>query len=119
MVMTAMSGGVGISAAGRIFDAAAALVLGRDLASFEGQGPMELEQAAERGLHEFRDGSTGTGRFLLQLDHHVVIDVQGGLHMGKHIICMVSRRFFGRAFGKRDERAAPTLRQSAPGWSGG
>jgi hydrogenase maturation protein HypF len=37
------------SAAGRIFDAAAALVLGRNIASFEGQGPMELEQAAVAG----------------------------------------------------------------------
>ena len=37
------------SAAGRLFDAAAALVLGREAASFEGQGPMELEQAAQRG----------------------------------------------------------------------
>jgi len=37
------------SAAGRLFDAAAALVLGRHFASFEGQGPMELEHAAERG----------------------------------------------------------------------
>jgi hydrogenase maturation factor HypF (carbamoyltransferase family) len=34
------------SAAGRLFDAAAALVLGRNLASFEGQGPMELEAIA-------------------------------------------------------------------------
>ena len=32
------------SAVGRLFDAAAALVLGLDIASFEGQGPMELEQ---------------------------------------------------------------------------
>ena len=32
------------SAVGRLFDAAAALVLGRDISSFEGQGPMELEQ---------------------------------------------------------------------------
>ena len=31
------------SAAGRLFDAAAALVLGRLFASYEGQGPMELE----------------------------------------------------------------------------
>ena len=37
------------SAAGRLFDAAAALVLGRTMASFEGQGPMELEQVSERG----------------------------------------------------------------------
>lgn len=35
------------TAAGRLFDAAACLVLGRETASFEGQGPMELEQAAE------------------------------------------------------------------------
>jgi hydrogenase maturation protein HypF len=41
--------GVGVfasSAAGRLFDAAAALVLGRYGASFEGQGPMELEHIA-------------------------------------------------------------------------
>jgi hydrogenase maturation protein HypF len=37
------------SAVGRLFDAAAALVLGRSIASFEGQGPMELEQVAEPG----------------------------------------------------------------------
>jgi len=34
------------SAVGRLFDAAACLALGRDVASFEGQGPMELEAAA-------------------------------------------------------------------------
>jgi len=37
------------SAVGRLFDAAAALVLGRELASFEGQGPMELEHLAGGG----------------------------------------------------------------------
>jgi hydrogenase maturation protein HypF len=37
------------SAVGRLFDAAAALVLGRHQASFEGQGPMELEHAALDG----------------------------------------------------------------------
>ena len=37
------------SAAGRLFDAAAALVLGRHMASFEGQGPMELEHIAAAG----------------------------------------------------------------------
>jgi hydrogenase maturation protein HypF len=35
------------SAAGRLFDAAAALILGRHVCSFEGQGPMELEQMIE------------------------------------------------------------------------
>jgi hydrogenase maturation protein HypF len=37
------------SAAGRLFDAAAALVMGRTLSSFEGQGPMELEHIAIDG----------------------------------------------------------------------
>ena len=37
------------SAVGRLFDAAAALVLGRRQASYEGQGPMELEHAAQDG----------------------------------------------------------------------
>jgi hydrogenase maturation protein HypF len=37
------------SAVGRLFDAAAALVLGRQTASFEGQGPMELEAIAADG----------------------------------------------------------------------
>jgi len=40
-------GTLSTSAAGRLFDAAAALILGRHTASFEGQGPMELEQIAE------------------------------------------------------------------------
>jgi hydrogenase maturation protein HypF len=39
------------SAVGRLFDAAASLVLGRDMSSFEGQGPMELEQIT-RGAGE-------------------------------------------------------------------
>ena len=38
---------VATSAVGRLFDAAASLVLGRDMASFEGQGPMELEAIAD------------------------------------------------------------------------
>jgi hydrogenase maturation protein HypF len=37
------------SAVGRLFDAAAALVLGRNFSSFEGQGPMELEHIAADG----------------------------------------------------------------------
>jgi len=39
------------SAVGRIFDAAAALTLGRYQASFEGQGPMELEAVAAQTDH--------------------------------------------------------------------
>lgn len=37
------------SSVGRLFDAAAALVLGVDIASFEGQGPMMLESIAAAG----------------------------------------------------------------------
>ena len=42
------------SAVGRLFDAAAALVLGRHQASFEGQGPMELEHIAASGCEPVR-----------------------------------------------------------------
>lgn len=42
------------SAVGRLFDAAAALVLGRLASSFEGQGPMELEYCASA----YRGGET-------------------------------------------------------------
>jgi hydrogenase maturation protein HypF len=42
------------SAVGRLFDAAAAMVLGRNMASFEGQGPMELEQIAAEGCQPVR-----------------------------------------------------------------
>jgi len=37
------------SAAGRLFDAAAAMILGRIMSSYEGQGPMELEHIAIGG----------------------------------------------------------------------
>ena len=42
--------GIGVfatSAVGRLFDAAAALISARNICSFEGQGPMELEQMAQ------------------------------------------------------------------------
>lgn len=51
LALSAWRSGLGVhrtSAAGRLFDAAAALVLDRKIASFEGQGPMELEALAHR-----------------------------------------------------------------------
>jgi hydrogenase maturation protein HypF len=56
------------SAAGRIFDAAAALVLGRTLSSFEGQGPMELEQAAIAGCRAVELPLTVDGKGVLRSD---------------------------------------------------
>ncbi|RIA56164.1 carbamoyltransferase HypF [Dichotomicrobium thermohalophilum] len=63
------------SAVGRLFDAAACLALGRDVASFEGQGPMELEAAAagEGPAVEvplFRDGDG-----VLRLDWAPLLDL--------------------------------------------
>jgi hydrogenase maturation protein HypF len=52
LVAHAWSKGIGTSptsSVGRLFDAAASLVLGVDVASFEGQGPMMLESAAADG----------------------------------------------------------------------
>ncbi len=63
------------SAVGRLFDAAACLALGRDVASFEGQGPMELEASvADEGpaveVPLFRD-SDG----VLRLDWTPLLDL--------------------------------------------
>ncbi|MEQ9038873.1 MAG: carbamoyltransferase HypF [Silicimonas sp.] len=44
-------GTLATSSAGRLFDAAAALILGLQTVSFEGQGPMMLESVAMSGCH--------------------------------------------------------------------
>ncbi len=57
------------SAAGRVFDAAAALVLGLGETSFEGQGPMQLESVAGPDGGEFPRLGLGTAEDgLLRLD---------------------------------------------------
>jgi hydrogenase maturation protein HypF len=56
------------SAAGRLFDAAAALVLGRDTASFEGQGPMELEAIAAEGCRSLALPLAADGEGVLRSD---------------------------------------------------
>ena len=56
------------SAVGRLFDAAAALVLGRDRASFEGQGPMELEHVARDGCDYVSLPLAEDGQGLLRSD---------------------------------------------------
>jgi len=63
------------SAVGRLFDAAACLALGRDVASHEGQGPMELEAAAtEDGPVVEIDLTQGTDD-VLRLDWTPLLDL--------------------------------------------
>ncbi|MCB9993379.1 MAG: carbamoyltransferase HypF [Hyphomicrobiaceae bacterium] len=68
-------GTLATSAAGRLFDAAASLVLGRNLASFEGQGPMEVEAIADPDADAIDlpnvDGQDG----VLRLDWEPILDV--------------------------------------------
>jgi hydrogenase maturation protein HypF len=56
------------SAVGRLFDAAAALVLGRETASFEGQGPMELEAIAANSCRPLALPLTADGQGVLRSD---------------------------------------------------
>ena len=63
------------TAAGRLFDAAAALILGRSTASFEGQGPMELEQAAQKGCSAIRLPLRCDGHGVLRSDWATLLPV--------------------------------------------
>ncbi len=62
------------SAAGRLFDAAAALVLGRHMASFEGQGPMELEHIAADGCEAVSLPLSADDHGLLRSDWEPLLD---------------------------------------------
>lgn len=56
------------SSVGRLFDAAAALALGIDTASFEGQGPMLLEAVAAHGANAIRLSQTRDMDGILRMD---------------------------------------------------
>jgi hydrogenase maturation protein HypF len=63
------------SAVGRLFDAAAALVLGRQVASFEGQGPMELEAIAADGCRPLSLPLAADGQGVLRSDWAPLLEV--------------------------------------------
>ena len=65
------------SAAGRLFDAAAALILGRNISSFEGQGPMELEHIAEDGCDAIPLPLTRDENGILRSDWAPMLEVLG------------------------------------------
>jgi hydrogenase maturation protein HypF len=63
------------SAVGRLFDAAAALVLGRHVVSFEGQGPMELEHMAAVGFEAVSLPLTTDDKGVLRSDWAPLLDM--------------------------------------------
>jgi hydrogenase maturation protein HypF len=63
------------SAVGRLFDAAAALVLGRHVVSFEGQGPMELEHMAASGFEAVSLPLTTDDKGVLRSDWAPLLDM--------------------------------------------
>ena len=65
------------SAVGRLFDAAAALILGRNISSFEGQGPMELEHIAEDGCDAISLPLTRDENGILRSDWAPMLEVLG------------------------------------------
>jgi hydrogenase maturation protein HypF len=71
------------SAVGRLFDAAAALVLGRGIASFEGQGPMELEHAAIAGCEPVELPIVEDSGQLLRSDWTPLLDVLADTNIPK------------------------------------
>ena len=76
------------SSVGRLFDAAASLVLGIDIASFEGQGPMMLESIAAAGTKAIPLSHTPDEGGILRVDWELLLpmlvdaDLAAGVRAG-------------------------------------
>ena len=107
------------SAAGRLFDAAAALVLGRTHASFEGQGPMELEQIAVAGADAIPLPLAPDGTGLLRSDWAPLLPILGDESMTQAERAGVFHETMARALADQAEAIARSVAFDAVGLSGG
>jgi hydrogenase maturation protein HypF len=107
------------SAAGRLFDAAAALVLGRTHASFGGQGPMELEQIAVAGADAIPLPLAPDGTGLLRSDWAPLLPILGDESMTQAERAGVFHETMARALADQAEAIARSVAFDAVGLSGG
>jgi hydrogenase maturation protein HypF len=107
------------SAAGRLFDAAAALVLGRQLASFEGQGPMELEHLASDGCDPVSLPLTADAGGILRSDWSPLLSVLADAALAPAERAGVFHESLAQALVDQALRVREQQRYAAVGLSGG
>ena len=107
------------SAAGRLFDAAAALVLGRTHASFEGQGPMELEQIAITGADAIPLLLAPDATGLLRSDWAPMLPVLADESITQAERAGIFHETMARALADQVEAIARSVEFDAVGLSGG
>jgi hydrogenase maturation protein HypF len=107
------------SAAGRLFDAAAALVLGRNMASFEGQGPMELEHIAADGCEAVSLPLSTDDHGLLRSDWEPLLDRLVDQHVCAETRAGIFHESMARALLDQALKARESVEFDAVGLSGG
>jgi hydrogenase maturation protein HypF len=107
------------SAAGRLFDAAAALVLGREVASFEGQGPMELEALATDDAKPVRLPLVPDERGILRTDWAPLLPVLADETIAPGERAAIFHESMAMALAEQSARIREAREFTAVGLSGG
>jgi len=107
------------SAVGRLFDAAATLVLGRKFASFEGQGPMELEHCAADGCEALSLPLSDDGHGVFRSDWAPLLDVLTDRNLKPEIRAGIFHETMAQAVVDQALRLSDDTKFDAIGLSGG
>lgn len=106
------------SSVGRLFDAAASLVLGVDIASFEGQGPMMLESIAVSDANAVPLPLVEDGG-VLRIDWEPLLDVLCDRTLAKGARAGIFHESLARAAAEQVRRLADMTALEAVGLAGG
>ena len=107
------------SSVGRLFDAAAALVLGVDVASFEGQGPMMLESIAAAGTAAIPLPLTRDEAGLLRMDWQPLLPMLVDKDLGTSARAGIFHESLARSLVEQVSTVASTEKFAAVGLTGG
>ena len=107
------------SSVGRLFDAAAALVLGVDVASFEGQGPMMLESIAAAGTAAIPLPLRRDEAGLLRMDWQPLLPMLVDKDLGTGARAGIFHESLARSLAEQVSTVASTEKFAAVGLTGG
>ena len=107
------------SSVGRLFDAAAALVLGVDVASFEGQGPMMLESIAAAGTAAIPLPLRRDEAGLLRMDWQPLLPMLVDKDLGTGARAGIFHESLARSLVEQVSTVAGTEKFAAVGLTGG